>query len=215
MKAISRLETSARDAPLIHITQELRNNCVISEVKVNRDKINSSLLYTNRKSINNCKQFSSSIRSNPEPSAPSLEKILEGINQEKPGDKNTTSVLDKSMLYMACKTSRRNLGGLLLKKRMTHSDFNYKPRNPINPPPKPPRNSVCSEGKYSSSSETTSSVKDAEKILDEFLAKNGFEATGGRIRSCSKREKYSRKTYPFCKYNYFLGADRKTIFCVL
>ncbi|TMW50617.1 hypothetical protein DOY81_004306 [Sarcophaga bullata] len=207
MKAISRLETSARDAPLVHITQELRNNCVISEVRVNKDKINSSLLCAKRKNVDNCKQFSYSIQGTLKPTAPSLEQILEDKNQKKPEDnKNTTSVLDKSMQYIECKARRSNFGGLLLKKRMIHSDFNYKPRNPINPPPKPPRNSVCSEGKYSSSSESTSSVKEAEKILDEFLAKNGIQATGvsskldGKIRSCSKPPKeIKRKSENFLK----------------
>lgn len=212
MRVISKLETSTRDAPLVHIIQELKNNCFISEVKVNTNQTNSSLLYRKKRKVENHNELNYyPFQKNPEPTAPTLDLLLKSKTQKEAKNNRVFPLVDESVQNIECKSSRHKLGGFLLKKRLSHSDFNFKPRNQVNPPPKPPRTSFCSETKsWGSSASTTSSVKEAEKVVDEFIAKSEFRTTSILSKVDTKfseksnfhnnHQRYKRKTYPLCKF---------------
>ncbi|XP_061389433.1 uncharacterized protein LOC133324613 [Musca vetustissima] len=171
ISAVSRLETTGKDAPLIHIIQELRDNCVISEVRINKKKLNSS--YRSYKP--NCESFKKGnqemhIKQNTvsspilleshQPSAPPLYSISrdDSYNKEKHN-------MEK----------RNKAGGRLLQKRLSNSNAKYKRRENNDPPPKPPRCSLSAEEKSSKSiCSSSSSVREAERILDDFLVRRGY-----------------------------------------
>lgn len=182
--AISRLETSSKDAPLIHIIQELHNNCVISEVRVNKYKIESQQANRCNTKVQNSirkPQIStekSTSKKMPEPTAPPIDDKMYDFEYINEHFAYSTSPLNSSEGKSTRK--RHKAGGRLLQKRLSHSPIQYKPRNLGNPPPKPPRSSSSQEDKTSISTLNSSSpsVKEAEKILDDFLRKKGYEVPG-------------------------------------
>uniref|UniRef100_A0A1B0GBQ3 Uncharacterized protein n=1 Tax=Glossina morsitans morsitans TaxID=37546 RepID=A0A1B0GBQ3_GLOMM len=181
--ATSHLEASGKDEPLIHIIQELRGNCVISKVRVNKHKVpgNQHSVKNTTRSIESKEAKFIPIEPRPKtqkgtshrapfephtPTAPPLEKISE----------RETPVTVTSGL--TGRTQRRHKsGGVLLKKRLSSTaQRNYKSHNINEPPPKPPRSSVSFEEKSSAVTftSTSSSVREAERVVDEFLAKRGY-----------------------------------------
>ncbi|KAH8372058.1 hypothetical protein KR093_009876, partial [Drosophila rubida] len=207
LTAVSSLRAVGDDAPLIHIIQELRDNCVISEVRVNKQKLPSS---------GNSTTASSVATSKPVPKMPKTERIeykatappLSNISeQETPQDDESfefrteaTSLAGESF-HSSRRKSRRSSsgGGRLLQKRLSSGgQVNFKPRNVEQPPPKPPRRSTQSlDGKESLSSltSTTPSVRDAERVLDEFLRKHGVQLPSTKAEK-SINTKINRKSYP-------------------
>ncbi|XP_053966268.1 uncharacterized protein LOC128868324 [Anastrepha ludens] len=220
LTAISRLETSAPDAPLIHIIQELHNNCVISEVRVNKHK-----LQANRQGQHlNARQESKSSpqktrQPHPttymhEPTAPPLESyILADKQAQNKRETFPRPVLDKiseldslsdAFAYSTPLTSsskhtdtgrrRHKAGGRLLQKRLSLSSVHSKPRRSLQAPPKPPRTYLCLEEKSSASSitSTSTSLREAERILDEFLIRRGAmvkDSEGKTDKSVKKVDK--------------------------
>ncbi|XP_059226407.1 uncharacterized protein LOC106091731 isoform X2 [Stomoxys calcitrans] len=167
--AISRLDTSHKDDPLIHIIQELRDNCVISEVRVNR-----RLLQTNRKiNSENCvKRYLKKTSLSPK------ENTVRSYSQNTPFEIHAPSappienIFEETPDKIVCKSNRRNgAGGLLLQKRISKTNIKYKANGPTKPPLKPPRSSISFDDKSSvTNMSTSSSVREAECILDAFLA---------------------------------------------
>lgn len=214
LSAVSSLRAVGDDAPLIHIIQELRDNCVISEVRVNREKLPTSkscsklATCTKRKApqpkpqrTNKCIEY--------KPTAPALSNISEHETaleeyHEMDGDEPTASLAgDSQVTSKSRRSSRRSssgAGGRLLQKRLSNGLVNFKTRDAQQPPPKPPRRSTQSlDEKFSLSSltSTTPSVRDAERVLDEFLRKHGVQ-----LPSCAaavKSQKSKRKSYPLGK----------------
>ncbi|KAL9916409.1 uncharacterized protein ACN2A1_002690 [Glossina fuscipes fuscipes] len=181
--ATSHLEASGKDEPLIHIIQELRGNCVISKVRVNKHKVPGNLrsMKSTTRSTESKEALFIPIEPRPKtqkgtchrapfephtPTAPPLEKISE----------RETPVTVTSGL--AGRTQRRHKsGGTLLKKRLSSTaQRTYKSHNINQPPPKPPRSSVSFEEKSSAVTftSTSPSVREAERVVDEFLAKRGY-----------------------------------------
>lgn len=224
LTAISSLETSPVDAPLIHIIQELRGNCVISKVKVNKHKIQANQETTQKNiqfkdqtkathfSSNQMKSFNQSIPESYTPTAPTLEKFTEFENSKTIGNDLKSSKLKNSKMCSECCGRRLSRGGILLQKRLSTTQFAYKPRNTKEAPPKPPR-SIRNSGdqSYGSSESTSPSVREAERVLDDFLKKKGFKVTmEGNSNSVNEkrsetiaptRKLYSdkRKSYPMSK----------------
>ncbi|XP_067632425.1 uncharacterized protein [Eurosta solidaginis] len=218
LTAISRLETSSSDAPLIHIIQELHNNCVISEVRVNKHKLQPSRQQKHSHNLNvNQQPTKSSPRKLPqphtardmrEPSAPPIEAST--VVQKHPSNKIKQAfigtVLDKiseidslsdafaystplsnsSFKQIDSGRRRHKSGGRLLQKRLSLSSVHSKPRRSLEPaPPKPPRSYLCLEDKSiaSSTSSTSPSLREAERILDEFIARRGAIIRESRAES--------------------------------
>lgn len=221
LTAISSLETSPIDAPLIHIIQELRGNCVISKVKVNKHKIqaNQNKQSLQQKNIqfkdqrteiksNQKKSFDQTMPELYTPTAPTLEKC---------GDLKTpdfkSSQLKNSKKCSECCERRRNGGGQLLQKRLSTTHFSYKPRNTKEAPPKPPRSTRNYNDQCCGSSESTSSsVREAERVVDDFLKKKGYRITEcdnaktkDDIEKKSERTKPSKKLYSDKRKSYPLS----------
>uniref|UniRef100_A0A0A1XNB3 Ribosomal RNA large subunit methyltransferase N n=1 Tax=Zeugodacus cucurbitae TaxID=28588 RepID=A0A0A1XNB3_ZEUCU len=202
LTAISRLETSAPDAPLIHIIQELHNNCVISEVRVNKHKLQASRqqsqsLKTPPKIKSSPEKVTRShmTRNMCEPTAPPSDGWTAPNKPVKTKRETFTGpVLDKisefdsisdAFVYSTPLTSsskttdssrrRHKGGGRLLQKRLSLSSVHYRPRRSLQAPPKPPRTYLCLEEKstVSSLSSTSPSLREAERILDDFLIRKG------------------------------------------
>lgn len=144
----------------------MRDNCVISEVRVNKHKLQyeqgrniktqSSLkpMKTKQRRTSQSAAFEKQT-----PSAPQIEILSEE-------DVKTIPPVESR--------GRRKSGGLLLQKRLSNPRSVYKSYI-IDPPPKPPRSSVSFEEKSSATnSSTSSSVRKAERVLDEFLASRGY-----------------------------------------
>lgn len=212
LTAVSSLRAVGDDAPLIHIIQELRDNCVISEVRVNKQKLPSARCSTSssksaslkqRKAIPNMQKTE---HIEYKPTAPALSNISEHETPlEECDDFQTeaTSLAGVSLQSARCKSRRSSSGGgrLLQKRLSSGGQVNFKPRDVEQPPPKPPRRSAQSlDGKTSLSSltSTTASVRDAERILDEFLAKHGVQLPISKVDSSSK-VKSKRKSFPLGK----------------
>lgn len=202
LTAISRLETSAPDAPLIHIIQELHNNCVISEVRVNKHKLQASRQQSQSLNTPQITKSSSEkvtrtqmTRNMCEPTAPPIDSWT-AANKPVKMKRETFAgpVLDKisefdsisdAFEYSTPLTSsskhtdsgrrRHKSGGRLLQKRLSLSSVHYRPRRSLQAPPKPPRTYFCLEEKstVSSLSSTSPSLREAERILDEFLIRKG------------------------------------------
>lgn len=212
LTAVSSLHAAVGDAPLIHIIQELRDNCVISEVRVNREKL--------PKGKNNCssKVPTTTKRRAPQPTecieyqptAPALSNISE---QETPLEECCHEMMEKEppaslagdsqVTSKSRRSSRRSssgAGGRLLQKRLSGGNVNFKTRDAQQPPPKPPRRSTQSlDDKFSLSSlsSTTPSVRDAERVLDEFLRKHGVQLpSAAKPESYAKSQKSKRKSFP-------------------
>ncbi|XP_037805989.1 uncharacterized protein LOC119600043 [Lucilia sericata] len=234
LTAISSLETGARDAPLIHIIQELRNNCVISKVRVNKHKIqpiksqnnlssNGKNIHTatqkaahfkdqkkqNKSDINHQRSFYRSASEKHIPTAPTLEKLSE-LGSTLNADEIQSTPVETIKKCTQCSERRRSAGGQLLQKRLSNSQFTYKARNIKQAPPKPPRSSFILDDKYFRSSDSTSpSVREAERVVDDFLKRKGLSTTVGdpnknvtkTIKSPKKKntnnvERVKRKSYP-------------------
>lgn len=156
IKAISTLEEDlSSDAPMIRIIQQIHNNCVISEVRVSK----SHLPKSNRKScpaavINDISETCSEI-----------EKVTPKKRNERAG-----KLLEKRLSYSAGQKEKP--------KRVYQTDvFSTLPKGA--PPPKPPRSarSLHSSSKSSDNDDSsqTSSFKNAEKLLNNFLKANGYK----------------------------------------
>ncbi|XP_073812167.1 uncharacterized protein isoform X2 [Musca autumnalis] len=197
ISAISRLETTGKDAPLIHIIQELRDNCVISEVRVNKNKLN----YRCSKDKSNSDRAKNKVS---EKTYKDLHKKQSTNRHSMPMEPHTPSAppLDNiseecpSMTEKTQTVRRHKAGGRLLQKRLSISNAKYKQRESNDPPPKPPRSSLSvGENSSKSSSSTSSSVREAERILDEFLANRGYK--NKRTADASKNlPHYSRISRP-------------------
>lgn len=184
LTAISRLKTSHKDAPLIHIIQELRDNCVISEVRINKEKLQKNQLFKccpiNGDSILKAadkiqKTSSKRIPNEPqEPTAPAWEKVADLEMSQ--NDCLLSSPLEIISSKNKGHTKRRNIaGGRLLQKRLSKSNFSFKPPDTKEPPAKPPRSSMSFEENLSTSTATTSlSVREAERVVDNFLVAKGY-----------------------------------------
>uniref|UniRef100_A0A0K8UBP1 Uncharacterized protein n=1 Tax=Bactrocera latifrons TaxID=174628 RepID=A0A0K8UBP1_BACLA len=250
LTAISRLETSAPDAPLIHIIQELHNNCVISEVRVNKHKLQASRQQSQSlnipritKSLSEKVTRTQMTRNMCEPTASPLDS-WNTANKPVKMKRETFAgpVLDKisefdsisdAFAYSTPLTSsskhtdsgrrRHKGGGRLLQKRLSLSSVHYRPRRSLQaPPPKPPRTYFCLEEKstVSSLSSTSPSLREAERILDEFLIRKGvmvrdaekqIEKRNGKVDKASQvevekvlyasdRRRQQRKSCPTSKF---------------
>lgn len=211
LTAVSSLRAAVgEDAPLIHIIQELRDNCVISEVRVNREKLpkskgcSSKVTTTKRRAPQptECIEY--------KPTAPALSNISE---QETPFEECCHEMMEKEppsslagdsqVTSKSRRSSRRSssgAGGRLLQKRLSSGTVNFKTRDAHQPPPKPPRRSTQSlDEKFSLSSlsSTTPSVRDAERVLDEFLRKHGVQLpSSAKPETYAKTQKSKRKSFP-------------------
>lgn len=216
LTAVSSLRAVGDDAPLIHIIQELRDNCVISEVRVNREKLPTGkscskvatccATSTKRKAPQPKPQRSECIEY--KPTAPALSNIsehetpLEEYHEMDDNEPTASLAGDSQVTSKSRRSSRRSssgAGGRLLQKRLSNGMVNFKTRDAQQPPPKPPRRSTQSlDEKFSLSSltSTTPSVRDAERVLDEFLRKHGVQLPGS---AAAKSQKSKRKSYPLGK----------------
>lgn len=199
LTAISRLRAVGGDGePLIHIIQELRDNCVVSEVRVNREKLPVS-------TTNSCRHRNSQtlkatatkqVNYKPiayEPSAPVLSNISE--QESALEEEQEKEMLSAEPSSRRSSRSRRSSGGggRLLQKRLSQSEAKYKARNAQQkpPPPKPPR---CSSRSLDGTSLTSTnpSVREAERVLDEFLRKRGVCVPVSNV----PRKDSQRRSYP-------------------
>lgn len=217
LTAVSSLRAVGDNAPLIHIIQELRDNCVISEVRVNRDKLSgikqpTSTTTTKRSSLkpsSKLKVAAPKMRQTEavdyQPTAPVLSNISE---HETPLEESEQALLTEQTslaggsLHSTRRSSRRSSsGGRLLQKRLSQGQVNFKTHDMEKPPPKPPRRSTQSlDDKFSLSSltSTTPSVREAERVLDEFLRKHGVQLPTTQKENLPKA-KSKRKSYPLGK----------------
>ncbi|XP_030239729.1 uncharacterized protein LOC108654371 isoform X2 [Drosophila navojoa] len=217
LTAVSSLHAVGDNAPLIHIIQELRDNCVISEVRVNRDKLSgiNQSKKTTTTSTSNSSATSSKLKATApkmrqceavtyQPTAPALSNISE---HETPLEESEHLLTEQTSLaggsfHSTRRSSRRSSsGGRLLQKRLSHGQVNFKTHDIEQPPPKPPRRSTQSlDDKFSLSSltSTTPSVRDAERVLDEFLRKHGVKLPTAEKENLSKT-KSKRKSYPLAE----------------
>ncbi|EDV36674.1 uncharacterized protein Dana_GF11828, isoform A [Drosophila ananassae] len=212
LTAVSRLSAvDGDDAPLIHIIQELRDNCVVSEVRVNRQRF--------PQSASSCQHRNSRIKASKleayeaiayKPSAPVLSNISEQDSAVEEEELQQELEVEKEMPTTEA-SSRKNsrsrrssgAGGRLLQKRLSQTQVNFKARDVHQPPKKPPRRSSQSlDGKCSQSSlaSTNPSVREAERVLDEFLRKHGIEVPVSNLESKSSRKKDGqRRSYPMAE----------------
>lgn len=170
IKAISTLEEDLNsDAPMIHIIQQIHNNCVISEVRVNKSHFrgSDSIPRSNRKScpaaVNVIEEVSETIE---EEVAVSSEPQTPKRHSERAG-----KLLEKRLSYSAGQKEKP-------KKSYQTDIFSTLPKG--TPPPKPPRSarSLLSNSRSSDTlddSSQTSSLRNAERLLDKFLKSNGYE----------------------------------------
>lgn len=213
LTAVSSLRAVGDDAPLIHIIQELRDNCVISEVRVNREKLPTGkscskvlTCCTSKKRKAPQPQMQRTECIEYKPTAPELSNIseqktpLEEYHDMDEPEPTSSVAGDSQVTSKSRRSSRRSssgAGGRLLQKRLSNGMVNFKTRDAQQPPPKPPRRSTQSlDEKFSLSSlsSTTPSVRDAERVLDEFLRKHGVQ-----LPSAAKSQKSKRKSYPLGK----------------
>ncbi|KAH8253742.1 hypothetical protein KR032_006764, partial [Drosophila birchii] len=201
LTAVSRLQAVAGDGePLIHIIQELRDNCVVSEVRVNRQKLPVARSTSCRQSQSLKATTTKQLNYEPieyKPSAPVLSNISE--QESAVEEENEKEMLSAEPSSRRSSRSRRSSGGggRLLQKRLSLSQAKYKPHDSQKPPPpKPPRCSSHSltDGGTSLTS-TNPSVREAERVLDEFLRKRGV-----CVPTKSTRSKESqRRSYPMAE----------------
>ncbi|XP_017488709.1 PREDICTED: uncharacterized protein LOC108376957 [Rhagoletis zephyria] len=221
LTAISRLETSAADAPLIHIIQELHNNCVISEVRVNKHKLQTNSQTVENSNVGQAFKLSPQKQTKPhstrlvhEPTAPPLESftlakkqaqskrdtfhgpVLDKISElDSLSDAFTFSTpLTSSSKHTDSGRRRHKAGGRLLQKRLSLSSVHSKPRRSLQAPPKPPRSYMCVEetSAVSSLSSTSPSLREAERILDEFLIRKGAMVREAEKKAAKGAEKVNK-----------------------
>ncbi|KAH8290691.1 hypothetical protein KR054_005014, partial [Drosophila jambulina] len=210
LTAVSRLRAVSGDGePLIHIIQELRDNCVVSEVRVNRQKLpvasSTSCRHRNSQSQGLKSTTSTSKQLNYEPieykpSAPVLSNISEqesAVEEEHEKEMHEKEVLSAEPSSRRSSQSRRSSGGggRLLQKRLSLSQAKYKTRDSQKqPPPKPPRCSSHSLTDGTSLTSTNPSVREAERVLDEFLRKRGV-----CVPKSSRSKESQRRSYPMAE----------------
>ncbi|XP_017123405.1 uncharacterized protein LOC108143472 [Drosophila elegans] len=205
LTAVSRLRAvGGDDEPLIHIIQELHDNCVVSEVRVNRQKLpisGSSCRHRCSQTMKGTTKMQSYEPLAYKPSAPVLSNISEQESAVEEG--LDEDVMPTEPTSRRSSRSRRSsgAGGRLLQKRLSLSQVNFKTRDSQQPPPKPPRRSSQSlDGKLSQSSLTSTnpSVREAERVLDEFLRKRGVQVPGSKEDS-TRRKDGQRRSYPMAE----------------
>ncbi|KAL5274022.1 hypothetical protein ACFFRR_000652 [Megaselia abdita] len=171
IKAISTLEEDLNsDGPMIHIIQQIHNNCVISEVRVNKNHLPARCpVAIPRKSRKSCpaaviEEVTEEETRSEETQVSETSEITPKKNYEKAG-----KLLEKRLSYSAGQKEKP-------KKAYQTDVFSTLPKG--TPPPKPPRSSRASRSLYSNSnssdSSQTSSLRNAEKLLDNFLKSNGY-----------------------------------------
>lgn len=194
IRAISTLEEDFKsDAPMIHIIQQIHNNCVISEVRVNKSHLRGPVPLP-RKTRRSCP-------------APVIEEIVEVTEEEEqPVCKEPSTPPKKSC----------NKAGKLLEKRLSYSaGQKEKPKRAYQtdvfstlpkgtPPPKPPRSARSLYSSKSKSTDTldddssqTSSLRNAERVLNSFLKSKGYEVPKYPPKI---EEVKSRKSLPSTNY---------------
>ncbi|KQS63051.1 uncharacterized protein Dere_GG20008, isoform B [Drosophila erecta] len=205
LTAVSRLRAVAgEDEPLIHIIQELHDNCVVSEVRVNRQKLSDSGSRCRHRSTQPTRETTKMLSYEPiayKPSAPVLSNISEqesAVDEEHEKEGLTTEPPSRRS-----SRSRRSsgAGGRLLQKRLSQGQVSFKARDSQLPPPKPPRRSSQSlDGKLSQSSLTSTnpSVREAERVLDEFLRKRGVQVPVSKLEPSRKKDN-KRRSFPMAE----------------
>ncbi|KAH8373609.1 hypothetical protein KR200_003425, partial [Drosophila serrata] len=215
--AVSSLRAVAGDGePLIHIIQELRDNCVVSEVRVNRQKLpvasSTSCRHRNSQSQSLKTTTTKQLKYEPieyKPTAPVLSNISEQESAvEEEHEKEMLFAEQEKELLSAEPSSRRSSrsrrssggGGRLLQKRLSLSEAKYKPRESQKPPPpKPPRCSSHSLTDGTSLTSTNPSVREAERVLDEFLRKRGVCVPVSNPTKSSRSKESQRRSYPMAE----------------
>lgn len=193
---------AGEDEPLIHIIQELHDNCVVSEVRVNRHKLSDSSSRCRHRSTQ--REPTKMLSYEPiayKPSAPVLSNISEqesAVEQDQEKEELATEPPSRRS-----SRSRRSsgAGGRLLQKRLSQGQVSFKARNSQLPPPKPPRRiSQSLDGKLSQSSLTSTnpSVREAERVLDEFLRKRGVQVPTSKLEPSLKKDS-KRRSFPMGK----------------
>lgn len=183
--AISKLKDSSRTskAPLIHIIQEIHNNYVVSEVHVNKNKI------PHKNASSSRKQMTAEQRIINVPDDISTETSSPVFVDRVSEIDSLTEQFKESSLNTSSRSSDKK-GGRLLKKRLSNSRVEYKPRNLSTPPRKPPRNIPIVNSARTSVS-TTPSIRDAERVLDEFLRLKGIP-----IPKIKQTQNLNRRSFP-------------------
>ncbi|XP_026840892.1 anillin [Drosophila persimilis] len=204
LTAISSICAVGDDAPLIQIIQELRDNCVVSEVRVNRQKLSGSGCQPRSSPVKTCKVKAYDPITY-KPTAPALSNISEQDSalEEEPEMAQTEQPTSLQSARQSSRSRRSSgAGGRLLQKRLLQGLGNFKRRDCQEPPPKPPRRSCQSlDGKFSLSSlaSTTPSVREAERVLDEFLRQRGVTVPSSNNNSPRKDKKSKRRSYPMAE----------------
>lgn len=212
--AISRLEISDKDAPMIHIIQEWRDQCVYSEVRVNKYKIEgraqrlagntpvtaqrarkkSCVSYKIKEdsdkryfsSTDSCKENKKLSQGIPldvhTPTAPTLEKI---IGQENGVEYNANCInngrhVSQSKLQPIGVKYRHLYGGRLLQKRLLTAALIRGERNLKSNKLTPPKTlktgtNLWRDASVSSTTSTSTSVREAEQVIDQFLLMHGYK----------------------------------------
>ncbi|XP_017040672.1 uncharacterized protein LOC108087678 [Drosophila ficusphila] len=207
LTAVSRLSAvRGDDEPLIHIIQELHANCVVSEVRVNRQKLpvsgsSSSCRHRSSHTVKSATKMQSYEPIAYKPSAPVLSNISE--QESAIEEEQEKEVLATEPSSRRSSRSRRSsgAGGRLLQKRLSQGLVSFKARDSQQPPPKPPRRSSQSlDGKLSQSSLTSTnpSVREAERVLDEFLRKRGVQVPVSKL-DFSRKKDSQRRSYPMAE----------------
>ncbi|XP_002040127.2 uncharacterized protein LOC6615756 [Drosophila sechellia] len=203
LTAVSRLRAVAgEDEPLIHIIQELHDNCVVSEVRVNRHKLSDSGSSCRHRSTKT--EPTKMLSYEPiayKPSAPVLSNISEQESAvEEVQEKEELATEPPSRRSSRSRRSS-GAGGRLLQKRLSQGQVSFKARDSQLPPPKPPRRSSQSlDGKLSQSSLTSTnpSVREAERVLDEFLRKRGVQVPTSNLEPSRKKDS-KRRSFPMAE----------------
>ncbi|BFG06263.1 uncharacterized protein DMAD_04805 [Drosophila madeirensis] len=217
LTAVSSICAVGDDAPLIHIIQELRDNCVVSEVRVNRQKLQGSSCQSRSSPVKTAKvQAHEPIAYRPTAPALSIISEQESAVEEEPQTARTEATSMPSARPSTRSRRSSGAGGRLLQKRLSQGLVNFKTRDAEQPPPKPPRRSCQSlDEKLSLSSlaSTTPSVREAERVLDEFLRQRGVPVPSSSNHSPRKEKKSKRKSYPMAEVEKQTRTSRQLPTC--
>jgi len=190
------------DEPLIHIIQELHDNCVVSEVRVNRQKLSgSNCRYRNSQTLRETTKMQSYEPIAYKHSAPVLSNISEQESAVEEEQEKEVMATEPSSRRSSRSQRSSGAGGRLLQKRLSQGQVSFKARDSQLPPPKPPRRGSQSlDGKLSQSSLTSTnpSVREAERVLDDFLRKRGVQVPVSRVEP-SRRKDSQRRSFPMGK----------------
>ncbi|XP_017073023.1 uncharacterized protein LOC108109137 [Drosophila eugracilis] len=203
LTAVSRLRAvGGDDEPLIHIIQELHENCVVSEVRVNRQKLSATGSICRHKNSQTMRESTKTQSYEPiayKPSAPVLSNISEQESAVEEEQEKEVMAAEPSCRMSSRSRRSSGAGGRLLQKRLSQGQVSFKARDSQLPPPKPPRRSSQSlDGKQSQTSLTSTnpSVREAERVLDEFLRKRGVQVP---IRESSRKKDSQRRSFPMAE----------------